>query len=201
MVFLVFHFSKNIRVISFSHPSRYFLAVVVLLFSFKTFKRNKDWKSNATLFTQDLLHSPNSARVNFNYATVFFNQLSSDIELQKQQLPFIIDSYKKALAIDPNEKGALTNLGVCYYKLKDYNTSIYYTKKALALAKTDYSLQSNLADAYFRNNNLAEIGLPRKIIILDTVPLLGSGKIDYPAVKVIVEQQQLDTDESEEDQE
>ncbi|CAM3976035.1 tetratricopeptide repeat protein [Flavobacterium cucumis] len=156
LVFLVFHFSKNIRVISFSHPSRYFLAVVVLLFSFKTFKRNKDWKSNATLFTQDLLHSPNSARVNFNYATVFFNQLSSDIELQKQQLPFIIDSYKKALAIDPNEKGALTNLGVCYYKLKDYNTSIYYTKKALALAKTDYSLQSNLADAYFRNNNLDE---------------------------------------------
>ena len=37
-------------------------------------KRNQDWKSNATLFTEDLLNSPNSARVNFNYATVFFNQ-------------------------------------------------------------------------------------------------------------------------------
>ncbi|WP_445457403.1 tetratricopeptide repeat protein [Flavobacterium sp. HNIBRBA15423] len=156
LVFLLFHFSKNIRIVKFSHPLIYFLSVVVLLFSFKTFNRNKDWKSNATLFTKDLLNSPNSARVNFNYATVFFNQLSSDVELQKQQLPFIIDSYKKALAIDPNEKGALTNLGVCYYKLKDYKTSIYYTKQALALAKTDYSLQSNLADAYFRNNDFDE---------------------------------------------
>lgn len=153
LVFLLFHFLKNIRIVKFSHPSIYFLSVIVLLFSFKTFNRNKDWKSNATLFTKDLLNSPNSARVNFNYATVFFNQLSSDVELQKQQLPFIIDSYKKALTIDPNEKGALTNLGVCYYKLKDYKTSIYYTKQALALAKTDYSLQSNLADAYFRNND------------------------------------------------
>lgn len=156
LIFLLFHFSKNIRIVKFSHPSIYFLSVVVLLFSFKTFNRNKDWKSNATLFTKDLLNSSNSARVNFNYATVFFNQLSSDVELQKQQLPFIIDSYKKALAIDPNEKGALTNLGVCYYKLKDYKTSIYYTKQALALAKIDYSLQSNLADAYFRNNDFDE---------------------------------------------
>jgi len=156
LVFLLFHLSKNIRIEKFYHPSIYLLSVVVLLFSFKTFNRNKDWKSNATLFTQDLLNAPNSARVNFNYATVFFNQLSSDGELQKQQLPFIIDSYKKALAIDPNEKGALTNLGVCYYKLKDYKTSIHYTKQALALAKTDYSLQSNLADAYFRNNNFDE---------------------------------------------
>ncbi|WP_162880255.1 tetratricopeptide repeat protein [Mariniflexile rhizosphaerae] len=155
LVFLLFHFSKNIRLVKFYHPSIY-LSVVVLLFSFKTFNRNKDWKSNASLFTEDLSNAPNSARVNFNYATVFFNQLPSDVELQKQQLPFIIDSYKKALVIDPNEKGALTNLGVCYYKLKDYKTSIYYTKQALALAKTDYSLQSNLADAYFRNNNFDE---------------------------------------------
>lgn len=31
--------------------------------------------------------------------------------------------------------------------------SINYTKQALSLAKNDYSLQSNLADAYFRNND------------------------------------------------
>ncbi|RVT79587.1 tetratricopeptide repeat protein [Flavobacterium sufflavum] len=156
LVFLLFHLLKNTELKTFFHPSVYFLSFVVLLFSFKTFNRNKVWKSNTTLFTEDLSNAPNSARVHFNYATVFFNQLSSDIELQKQQLPFIIDSYKKALTIDPNDKGSLTNLGVCYYKMKDYNTSIYYTKRALALAKTDYSLQSNLADAYFRDNNFDE---------------------------------------------
>lgn len=40
---------------------------------------------------------------------------------------------------------------------------------------------------FFRNQGLAELGLPRRIIILDHVPLLGSGKVDYPAVKAIVE--------------
>lgn len=155
-VFLLFHLSKNTELKTFYNPSVYFLSVVVVLFSFKTLNRNKVWKSNTTLFTEDLTNSPNSARVNFNYATVFFNQLPSDVELQKQQLPFIIDSYKKALVIDPNDKGALTNLGVCYYKMKDYKTSINYTKQALTLTKTDYSLQSNLADAYFRNNNFDE---------------------------------------------
>lgn len=156
LVFLLFHLSKNTELKTFFHPSVYFLSFIVLLFSFKTFNRNKVWKSNTTLFTEDLTNAPNSARVNFNYATVFFNQLPLDVEIQKQQLPFIIDSYKKVLIIDPNDKGTLTNLGVCYYKMKDYKTSINYTKKALALTKTDFSLQSNLADAYFKNNNFDE---------------------------------------------
>ncbi len=155
-VFLLFHLSKKTELKTFYHPSVYFLSIVVLIFSFKTINRNKVWKSNTTLFTEDLTNAPNSARVNFNYATVFFNQLSSDSELQKQQLPFIIDSYKKVLIIDPNEKGTLTNLGVCYYKMMDYKTSINYTKQALALSKTDFSLQANLADAYFKNNNFDE---------------------------------------------
>ncbi len=153
-VFLLFYLLKNEDLKTFYHPSVYFLCFVFLLFSFKTYNRNEVWKSNTTLFSGDLFNSPNSARVNFNYATVLFNQLPSDVELQQQKLPYIIDAYKKALAIDPNDKGALTNLGVCYYRIKDYEKSIETTKKALAIAKTDYSLQANLADAYFRNNNL-----------------------------------------------
>lgn len=165
VVFLLLHLSKNTELKTLYHPSIYFLFVVVLLFSFKTYTRNKVWESNTTLFTEDLLNAPNSARVNFNYATVFFNQLSSDVELQKQQLPFIIDSYKKVLAIDPNDKGALTNLGVCHYKMKDYKSSINYTKQAFVLDQTDYSVLSNLADAYFRNNNFDEaITIYKKLI-------------------------------------
>ncbi|MEL1242438.1 tetratricopeptide repeat protein [Flavobacterium flavipallidum] len=156
LVFLLLYRSKNKELKNFYHPSIYILCLVFLLFAFKTYNRNKVWESNTTLFTEDLSNSPNSARVNFNYATVLFSQLPSDIELQQQQLPSVIDAYKKALAIDPNDKGSLTNLGVCYYRIKDYEKSIEITKRALALAKNDYSLQANLADAYFRNNNLDE---------------------------------------------
>ncbi|MQP52191.1 tetratricopeptide repeat protein [Flavobacterium sp. LMO9] len=156
VVFMLFYFSNISEVEKFYHPSIYFLSFIALLFSFNTFNRNKVWKSNDTLFNEDLSNAPNSARVNFNHATVFFNQLSSDTELQKKQLPFVIDAYKKVLSIDNNDKGTLINLGVCYYKLKDYKMSIYYTKRALGLNKNDYALQSNLADAYFRNNDLNE---------------------------------------------
>lgn len=156
LVFLLLHLSKNKELKNFYHPSVYILCFVFLLFSIKTYNRNKVWESNATLFSEDVSNAPNSARVNFNYATVLFRQLPSDVALQQQQLPAVIDSYKKALAIDPNDKGSLTNLGVCYYRIKDYEKSIATTKKALTLSKDDYSLQANLADAYFRNNNLDE---------------------------------------------
>lgn len=156
LVFLLLHLSKNKVLKNFYHPSVYILCFVFLLFSIKTYNRNKVWESNATLFSEDVSNAPNSARVNFNYATVLFRQLPSDVTLQQQQLPAVIDSYNKALAIDPNDKGSLTNLGVCYYRIKDYEKSITTTKKALALSKDDYSLQANLADAYFRNNNLDE---------------------------------------------
>lgn len=54
---------------------------------------------------------------------------------------------------------------------------------------------------YFRKFEMAELGLPRKIIIVDVVPLLGSGKVDYPAVKLLVEQVDLGADETEESEE
>lgn len=164
-VFLLLHLSKNTELKTFNHPSIYLLSVVFILFSFKTFERNKVWKSNTTLFTEDIKNAPNSARVNFNFATVFYNQLPLDFELQNQQLPFIIDSYKKVLKIDSKDIGALTNLGACYYKMKEYYTSIKYTKQALSLNNTDFSLQSNLANAYFKINNFDEaISIYEKLI-------------------------------------
>lgn len=55
--------------------------------------------------------------------------------------------------------------------------------------------------AYFKQHGLAEIGIPKKIIIMEQVPLLGSGKIDYQAVKAIAEQQAVDTDVAEDSEE
>jgi len=39
-----------------------------------------------------------------------------------------------------------------------------------------------------RNEGLAEINIPKKIIPVKDVPLLGTGKIDYPAISALVEQ-------------
>lgn len=60
--------------------------------------------------------------------------------------------------------------------------------------------------SHFKQRGIGEINLPRKIIKLDELPLLGSGKVDYQAAKVIVEEDKSATsdvgdvdDEMEED--
>ena len=36
---------------------------------------------------------------------------------------------------------------------------------------------------YFREQKLSELSIPKKVVILDTIPLLGTGKIDYQSAK------------------
>ncbi|HFD80736.1 MAG TPA: acyl-[ACP]--phospholipid O-acyltransferase [Gammaproteobacteria bacterium] len=44
--------------------------------------------------------------------------------------------------------------------------------------------------AFARANGIGEINIPRKIVIVDRLPLMGSGKIDYPAVAKLVAEKQ-----------
>jgi len=60
--------------------------------------------------------------------------------------------------------------------------------------------QKNLIE-HFKIKGVADIALPRKIIILEKLPVLGSGKVDYQAVKFILENEKEDeviTDDDEE---
>lgn len=147
-VFIVFHSFKKMQ--NYSNSSRiiFGFGLLFLVFFMNSFQRNKDWKSNFTLFTSDINHAPNSARVNFNYSTAFFSELPEDVSEQQSQLPTIIEYYNRALRIDPNDKGTLTNLGVCYYRIKDYDNAYSCTSKALQIDPNDATLFRNLADIY-----------------------------------------------------
>ncbi len=149
LVFAVFHSFKKLQHDSKSSRIIFCFGLLFLAFFINSFQRNKDWKSNFTLFTSDIKHSPNSARVNFNYATAFFTQLPEDVSEQQSQLPTIIEYYNKALLIDPNDKSILVNLGVCYYRIKDYDKAYEYTSKAMGVDPNDVSLFGNIADIYF----------------------------------------------------
>ncbi len=148
-VFIVFHSFKKMQKDSNNSRIIFAFGLLFLAFFINSFQRNKDWKSNFTLLTSDINHAPNSARVNFNYATTFFSQLPEDISEQQSQLPSIIEYYKRALRIDPNDKGTLTNLGVCYYRLKDYDNAYSCTSKAMEIDPNDGTLFRNMADIYF----------------------------------------------------
>lgn len=148
-VFLIFHSFKKLEKHANVTGLMFVFGLLFLTFFLKSFERNKDWKSNFTLFTADVTHAPKSARVNFNYATAFFIQLPEDVSEQQSQLPNIIEYYIRALRIDPNDKNTLVNLGVCYYRIKDYDNAYKCTIKAMQIDPKEVTLFGNLADIYF----------------------------------------------------
>lgn len=59
--------------------------------------------------------------------------------------------------------------------------------EAIVLFTTDRSLSRELLLAAAKSLGLPELAVPRKIAIVDALPLLGTGKIDYVALKKLVE--------------
>lgn len=148
------------------HVSGLYLVVVIsLVFGLISFRRNRDWASNETLFAADVTHAPNSARVHFNQGALLMAQLPEDIQLQQSGLPEIISAFERSLAIDPRDNGAHTNLGVCYYRLGNYKKSIRHSKEALKTNPNDAGILTNLGDAYFSDNQYKNaVATYRKII-------------------------------------
>jgi acyl-[acyl-carrier-protein]-phospholipid O-acyltransferase/long-chain-fatty-acid--[acyl-carrier-protein] ligase len=58
-------------------------------------------------------------------------------------------------------------------------------KLLLVTTRRDADARALLAAA--RARGVAEIQVPRDVMVVDKVPLLGAGKIDFPAVKRLVE--------------
>ncbi len=54
---------------------------------------------------------------------------------------------------------------------------------------------------HFKLRGVAEIAIPRKLLILEKMPVLGSGKVDYQSVKFILETNQVNAGETEEEKE
>jgi acyl-[acyl-carrier-protein]-phospholipid O-acyltransferase/long-chain-fatty-acid--[acyl-carrier-protein] ligase len=58
----------------------------------------------------------------------------------------------------------------------------------LVTTRRDATIRDILAHA--RARGMAEIAVPRTVLSVDAIPLLGTGKIDYPAVQRLAETHQ-----------
>ncbi|MGZ4075775.1 MAG: tetratricopeptide repeat protein [Bacteroidia bacterium] len=137
-------FTKNFPV----NKAAYIFVPVLLLFSIKTFSRNKDWKDNATLFAHDVVTVPNSARAHYNYGTALMDGLykkeNNENDAQKE--------FETCLKIDPLYLDALINQGVLYLRQKEYPMAIQSYQKALAINRNDNELCANAGEAFYKNN-------------------------------------------------
>lgn len=96
---------------------------ILLLYSFKTFNRNKYWKNNETIFMEDLKNSPNSARVHMTAGNIFRKKaLNEKNEILRanyfNQAKFHLN---KSIEIYPNSRELYYYKGYFLYKfnLKD----------------------------------------------------------------------------------
>lgn len=161
----VFHLFKKATAEKPHFSGLYTIVVLALVFGLISFRRNRDWASNETLFAADVTHAPNSARVHFNQGALLMAQLPEDLQLQQSRLPEIITAFERSLTIDPRDNGAHTNLGVCYYRMGAFKKSIYHSKEALKTNPDDSGILTNLGDAYFSDNDYKNaISVYQKVI-------------------------------------
>lgn len=118
-------FKTDLSSVKVSATIQYTLLAVFVLFSVRSYTRNKDWKDNFTLFKNDVDNAPNSARVRFNNALVLEKTIVNDLSIAQKE-------YEVCLAIDPYFHDAVINLGNIYTKQNNFTSAlkIYHTDRS-----------------------------------------------------------------------
>ena len=111
-------------------------AVLVVLYGAKTVVRNSDWKNDLTLFSTDILTSPNSAHMNFNYGKQLLVKgydkkrgLLLDAGLVEQA----VERFTKSLQLYPGNAEAYGERGWSYVRLKKYDLAYADYMKGLEM--------------------------------------------------------------------
>jgi tetratricopeptide (TPR) repeat protein len=119
------------------------------LYSMKTYTRNMDWESNYVLFEKDVVRVPKSAKVQYNYGIVMMG-FSSNVKDQFHTKAKY--AFQKCIELDTTYVSCMVNLGVLYYKEKDFPNTFFWYNRALKYNANDPNLNGNIGEAYFRLN-------------------------------------------------
>lgn len=127
------------------------IGVIVLLFSFKTFTRNKDWESNLTLFTAGVEATPNSSRAESALGSAYREMGEKEPDPNKRIELFqnSIIYYKKAIEILPDNTEALYNSGVSYYAMGDKENALNVYEQTLKISPEYTNAANNAGVIYF----------------------------------------------------
>jgi len=119
-------------------------------------KRNTQWKNDTSLFIADAQTVPNSALVNGNAGKAYID-LSEKPENKSQEKELIIKSIfylSRSVAIHKEYVNGYLNLGVAYFKLKDYDKARANWEIAKQIYPNNPFLKTNLklmGSVYYNN--------------------------------------------------
>lgn len=125
---------------------------VALLYSVKTVSRNKDWRSNTTLFTKDIETVPNSAHM-LMYTADYLSNVDTLATLSKEEqnarLLHAQRNINKALSIYSLFPDAYYLSGRIWYHLGNYQEAYNSYNKAMSLNPGRELYHSNVGSSLF----------------------------------------------------
>jgi tetratricopeptide (TPR) repeat protein len=127
---------------------------LLLLFSFQTVKRNTDWYSNETLYRADMNKNAGNAKIRYylgNELTKNKAEKTTDTLQRKAVIFEGIKYLRESVILFGNNSDAYTQIGVGYYKLKQYDSAAVNFNRALAINPGSNTALNNLGSVYFES--------------------------------------------------
>ncbi len=132
---------------------------IMISFGIKTVSRNRVWKDNYTLYTNDVLLSPNSARTHY-YLGNYLNKeefIKDKPKIEQDSLiQLSIVELKKAIGIYPAFTDVYNQLGVIYDRINLPDSAIMYYTTALKYNPNDPTVHNNIGTVFFKYKNYPE---------------------------------------------
>jgi tetratricopeptide (TPR) repeat protein len=137
---------------SFGNPRFFSLYIILCLFAYQTVTRNNDWKDNYTLYSHDVLLSPNSVKAHY-YLGLELTKVIAEKEKDENKKRRIYEEglreLEKAVQIMPTFSSAYSQMGVAYYRLKNYEKAIENYEKSISLSPGTSIVLNNIGTVYF----------------------------------------------------
>lgn len=130
--------------------------IILVLYSIKTISRNADWKDSYTLYKADLSVSPDAAKLNFHYGLeVVQKGLKTEDPVAKQNyFQLAKEHFEKAISIYPSYHDAYSQLGLTYYRDKNYEKALENYNLALKYKPNFPLVYSNMGIIFFEQGDL-----------------------------------------------
>lgn len=147
---------KGSMVAEFTKPAYYPFYLLILVFAFGSFKRNKVWENNYALFTSDIQQSTKSAKLCTSAAGILIDTHKNDPDASKlKQLTKAKEYTEQAIQIHPTYKNAYLLRGNAAFYLKEFDESILWYERILKMDPNYENAQNNLFEAYLRGGEYA----------------------------------------------
>ncbi len=157
LIFMLFKTDPRRLTIEMDARLKILLVIVLLIIpgTVLSINRNRTWRNTFVLYRHDIKSLENSAKANLDYAGYLMGTVYQDPNFLGKGLVnqlkyfYITHHFRKALELYPENYLANNDLGTVYLFIgKNYDSAVYFLKKAIALDSTLQPAWVNLGMAY-----------------------------------------------------